>query len=277
MRIEIALVLLFAQTPIVAPSPQASPLKQIIEVKSRALCTTLGSSIEISLVGLMKNDQVIETGRRTFVKMAWDQARGSRALEIDRLGIKNAVAAIVHNLYAIDQVLDDPARFPLDPVTDDQRAADRMKAALQAVEDRQKIQLNILNGTIETDALSSMRHDLSDFSPTANNPNQPSVPIGSPPAITDAGLQQPKPVATVVPLTYASSAPNRGSQQDTERTKPDYGVAATSTSATFAGAMADIQTTSAALETRASAIIVPIAQECRAVPEGSPNPRKGWK
>jgi hypothetical protein len=277
MKGGIALALLAAATPMAVPSPQTPALKQIIEVKSRALCATLGSSIQISLVGLMKNDEVIETGRRTFVKMAWDQARGSRALEIDRLGIKNAVGAMVHNLYAIDQVLDDQARFPANPVTDDERAADRMKAALQAVEDRQKIQLNILNGTIETDALSSMRHDLPDFSPAANNASQGSVPTAPPPAITDAGLRQPGPLATAVPLTFASDASNQGSQEHPERTKPDYGVAATSTSATFAGAMAGVQTTSAELETRASAIVVPIAQECRtAVPEASPNPKKGW-
>jgi hypothetical protein len=134
----IALALLLAQTPAAAPSPQPSPLKQIIDVKARALCTTLGSNIQVTLVGLMKNDAVIEAGRRAFVKMAWDQAQGSKALDIDRLSIKNAVAAMVHNLYGIDQVLDDPARFPPQPKTDDERTADRMKAALQAVEDRQK-------------------------------------------------------------------------------------------------------------------------------------------
>ncbi len=250
MKSGMALTLMLAQTPAATPSPQASPLKQIIDVKSRALCTTLGSKIQIALVGLMKNDEVIEAGKRTFEKMAWDQAQGSKALEIDRLQLKNAVAAMVHNLYSIDQVLDDPSRFPTNPATDDERVADRMKGALQAVEDRQKVQLNILNGTVETEALSGMRHELADFSPTATtNANQGSVAAASPPAITDAGLQQPKPAATAVPLTFARSGSNDG-------------VAATSPNAAFATAMADVQASGAVSESRAAAIIVPVAREC---------------
>ena len=249
MKSGMALTLMLAQTPVAAPSPQASPLKQIIDVKSRALCTTLGSKIQIALVGLMKNDQVIEAGKRTFEKMAWDQAQGSKALEMDRLQLKNAVAAMVHNLYSIDQVLDDPSRFPPNPATDDERVADRMKAALQAVEERQKVQLNILNGTVETEALSAMRHEFADFSPTTTNASQGSVAAASPPAITDAGLQQPKPAATAVPLTFARSGSNEG-------------VAATSPNAAFATAMADVQASGAASESRAAAIIVPVAREC---------------
>ena len=90
---------LLAQEPIAAPSPQPSPLKQIIEVKARPLCTTLGRNVQIALVGLMKNDEVIESGRREFAKMAWDQAQGSAALGIDRLALKNVASAMVHNLY----------------------------------------------------------------------------------------------------------------------------------------------------------------------------------
>ncbi|MGA8534495.1 MAG: hypothetical protein WB615_10345 [Candidatus Tumulicola sp.] len=272
MKGVLALVLVLAQSPAVAPSPQPSPLKQIIDIKVRGLCATLGSSIQIALVGLMKNDQVIETGRRGFVKLAWDQARGSKALEVDRLVLKNAVAAMVHNLYAIDQVLDDPARFPSNPVTEQERTADAMKAALLAVEERQKVQLNILNGTVETEALSSMQHDLPDFTPTSNQPNQPSVPTAAPAGITDAGLQQPKPAATAVPLTFAGT-PNSGSDAHPGHSTIDYGVASTSTNATFATAMANVQAGSAALETRASAVIIPVAQECRLpAPEGSPSP-----
>ncbi|MBV8371675.1 MAG: hypothetical protein JOY69_00310, partial [Candidatus Eremiobacteraeota bacterium] len=182
MNAGLALALIVAQTPVNAPSPRPPPLKQIIEVKARALCTTLGSNVAITLVGLMKNDHVIEEGRRAFVKMAWDQARGSKALDIDRLVMKNAVAALVHNLSEIDRALDDPTRFPANPTTDDERVADRIKAALQAVEDRQKLQLNILNGTVETDALASMRHDFPDFNPTMNSPNQGTSPTASPAA-----------------------------------------------------------------------------------------------
>lgn len=255
----VVFALLVAQEPMAVPSPQPSPLKQIIDVKARALCTTLGKNVQVALVGLMKNDEVVEAGRREFVKMAWDRTQGSNALAIDRLALKNVATAMVHNLERIDEVLSDPQRFPASPSNEDERAADRIKAALQAVEDRQKVQLNVISGTVETDELSGMRHDFAAYNPTVNNPNQSSVPLPSPPAITDAGIAQPKPAATVVPAT------NSGNGGD--------GVAATSPGATFAQALANQQSAGVELEREASAIIVPIAQECRAAGAGgSPGP-----
>lgn len=253
---------LLAQEPLAVPSPQPSPLKQIIEVKSRALCTTLGRNVQIALVGLMKNDEVIESGRREFAKMAWDQTQGSSALGIDRLALKNVVSAMVHNIYQIDQVLDDPARFPANPSTDDERDADRMKAALQAVEQRQKAQLNLISGTVETDELSDMRHNLVSYNPTANNPSQASVPAATPAAITDAGIStQPKAAATTAPLT--SGAASGG----------DAGVSGTSPAAAFTRELESGQTSDVELESEASTVIVPIAQECRSGAPASPPPK----
>lgn len=262
VRIALVVALLAVQEPLAGsspvPSPQPSPLKQIIEVKARALCATLGKNVQVALVGLMKNDQVIEVGRREFVKMSWDQVQGSRAVALDRLAIKNVVSAMVHNLYQIDQVLDDPSRFPLQPSTDDERAADRMKAALAAVADAQKAQLNILNGTVETQELSEMRHDFPDYNPVSNQPNQSAVPTASPTSIYDAGMQtQPKAAATAVPVTAASG---------------EDGVAGTTPSAAFAKAMQSGQTSGAALEAQASGVIVPIARECQSVPKQDIHP-----
>jgi len=242
-----------------APSPQPSPLKQIIEVKARALCTTLGANVQVALVGLMKNDQVIEAGRRAFAKMAWDQAQRSKALPLDRLGIRNVVYSMVHNLDEIDRALTDPARFPAYPSSGDERSADQIKAALQAVEDDQKRQLNVFSGMVETDELSAMRHEYPDFNPTVNSPNQSSVAAATPAAITDAGIAQPKPAATVVPATGGS--------------RTDYGVAATSPQAAFATMVANGQTRSTMLESDASSVILPIARDCRnSAPAVSPPP-----
>lgn len=255
---------LLAQEPMAVPSPQpspqATPLKQIIEVKARQLCTTLGRNVQIALVGLMKNDEVIESGRREFAKMAWDQKQGSAALGIDRLALKNVASAMVHNLYQIDQVLDDTARFPLTPSNADEASADRMKAALQAVETRQKEQLNVISGMVETEELSQMRHDIPAFNPTVNNPSQSSVPAPSPATIYDAGVSGvPKPAATTAPQTSAGS-------------KSDTGVSGTAPAASFARELETGQTSDVELESEASSIIVPIAQECRTTPAATPSP-----
>jgi hypothetical protein len=260
LKAGIVAALLIAQEPIGVPSPQPSPLKQIIDLKARPLCTTLGHNVQIALVGLMKNDDVIEAGRRTFIKMAWDQAQGSSALDMDLLNIKNEVSALVGNLYQIDQILDDPARFPLNPTTADERAADRMKAALQAVEAEQKAQLNVLDGTLETDELSGMRHNYAEYNPTVNNPRQSSVPTAAPATMTNAGVQAPKPAATVMPRVNDSS-------------QNDYGVAGNTSNAGLARAIANGQTSVAFVEGDATTVIVSVADDCRRpTPAGSPLP-----
>jgi hypothetical protein len=251
MKAGLALALLVAQTPAVttAPAPQASPaLKQIIDVKARTLCATLASSIQVTLVGLMKNDQVIEVGRKAFVKMGWDDVQGSHAQQMDRLIVQNAVSSMVRNLATIDRVLDDPARFPAEPQTDDERAADRMKLALQAVEDRQKAQLNLLNGTIETFALNDMQHRFDDNNPVAD-PAAKSAAMATEAPITAAGVQPPKPLATAMPPI---SAPGRND------------LASTTVGGSVAGTVGGGQVTIAGAEAKAASIIVPVATECQA-------------
>jgi len=106
---------------------------------------------------------------------------------MDQLLAENVVGSMVHNLAEIDRVLDAPARFPTEPKTADEVLAARVKAQLQAVEDEQKLELNALNGTIETDALNSMQHDLPSFSPVAT-PGGAVTATAAPTNIANAGL-----------------------------------------------------------------------------------------
>jgi hypothetical protein len=246
----LALTLAAAQAQVAsAPSPQPSPLKQIIDIKVRPLCVTLGSSVQVTLVGLMKNDDDIESGRREFLKLGWDEVRQSKARDIDLLAIKNVVAAIVHNLAVIDRVLDDPTRFQANPGTDDERTADRLKVALQAVEDRQRAELNVLNGTAETFALSSMQHDVPDYNPNVSGgPSVNAVGTSPPSDITDAGLNlQPKALVTPVPPTFAQ----------------DAGLAGSTPGGNLAAAIQVGQLQTQASENAAALLIVPVATECR--------------
>jgi hypothetical protein len=247
--------MLLAQTagvgaPAPQPSPVATPLKQIIDVRARTLCTTLGSSIQVTLVGLMKNDQVIEVGRKAFVKMGWDDVQGSHGQQMDRLIVQNAVSSLVRNLAKIDHLLDDPTRFPVNPQTDDERAADRMKLALEAVEDRQKDQLNVLNGTVETFALSEMRHDFASGNPVADSATKPAV-VGeaTPTPINAAGVQPPAPLATALPPMSARAGNS---------------LASTTLGGSVAGSVGAQQAASADVEAKAAAVIIPVAAQCQA-------------
>jgi hypothetical protein len=165
-----------------APAP-ATPPPQIIEVRSRALCTTLRENVRIALAGLMKNDAVIEAGGKAYRKMAADQmAQAKGSVGMDRLFVENAVGAIVHNLAEIDALLDDPRRFPIAAASTDTRNAVAMKAQLQAIADQQKRTLNVLNGVLETDNLQDMQSfgDL-DVAPPSVGPATDG-PVGNAPA-----------------------------------------------------------------------------------------------
>lgn len=247
-----------------APSPQPSPLKQIIDIKVRSLCAILGSSVQITLVGLMKNDDDIESGRREFLKLGWDEVQHSKATDIDLLAIKNVVAALVHNFAAIDRVLDDPTRFPANPTTDEERQADRLKAALQAVEDRQRAQINVLYGTADTYALSDMRHDFAGSNPSVSRgPNENVAPTSPPSDITNAGLNGlPKSLATPVPPTFAEVAPSPAPETTTLQERKEAGLVAATTGGDLAAAIQSGQLRTQTFENNLTSLVVPIAAKC---------------
>jgi hypothetical protein len=183
-----------------APAPP-SPPPVIIEVKSRALCTTLRENVRPAALDLMKNDEVIDAGRIAFRRMASDRLAAAHAgVQMDRLLVENAVAAMVRNIEQLEAALDDPKRFPANPASDDERQANALKAQLQAVEDRQKLVLNVLNGTNETDALDSMQHDFPDGNPIAGPSNGGTAAAPAPAASAD------------VPVSAAGIAPAPGSR-----------------------------------------------------------------
>lgn len=117
---------------LVAPSPAPSP------APSHQACTTLRENVRTALAGLMKDDQIIEAGRKAYQKMASDRTANARDVAIDRLYVENAVTAMVHNLALVDEQLADPSRFPTDSATSDARATLAMKAQLTAIAAQQK-------------------------------------------------------------------------------------------------------------------------------------------
>jgi len=236
-----------------APSPEASPLKVIIDVKARTLCTALHDNVAVSLAGLITNDRIIDTGRKAILKMGADQVKGSIAHPMDALVAENVVGSMVHNLAIIDQKLDDPARFPLDPKTDDERLADRVKAQLLAIADTQRRQLNALNGTIETDNLNTMQHDVV----------QPTV-------MDKAGATLTPPPDTNISNAGLKDAPNTPARTD-PRTLAAGNLIGTTYYGSLADAMSGQQQSTQELESTAAATIRQAAAQCAAeAPQPSP-------
>ncbi len=158
-----------------APAQTATPLKTIITVNAAPLCTTLTTTVLYTIQGLQINDKIIAQSKPVLVNMGkawmpnslagekfdqlqaqWGNAPGGTH-NVDNPGLILAgqqlykiSAGIVHNLQIIDDMLNDPKRFPADPKTDQDKEALQLKAELQAVADQQRKNLNVLNGLADT-------------------------------------------------------------------------------------------------------------------------------
>lgn len=130
------------------PTATAAPLKTIIEVRTTPLCQTLRQGVQPTLVGLMKNDSLIESANRAVAKMFDDQVTQASASEqIDRLYLRNIAAALAHNLTIIGQLLGQ--RFPQDATSTS--ASEDMHVRLQTVASAQNDALNLIEGFMQTE------------------------------------------------------------------------------------------------------------------------------
>jgi hypothetical protein len=150
----IAVALLLSAT---SPAPSIVPTHEA--------CTTLRENVRTALAGLMKNDEIIESGRKAYLKMSSDRAASARDVAIDRLYVENAVAALVHNLALVDDQLADPKRFPPDAAVE-ARSTSAMKAQLTAIAVQQKKALDLLSGALETGNFNTMQTPSDDNGPT---------------------------------------------------------------------------------------------------------------
>jgi hypothetical protein len=149
-----------------SPAPPAAP--------GHEACTTLRQNVRSALAGLMKNDEVIESGRKAYQKMSADRTGNTRDLAIDRLYVENAIAALVHNLAIVDGQLADANRFPPDASGAASTAA--MKAQLGAIAAQQKKALDLLSGALETGNFNAMQNSGDDGPAIAHTRSSLSAP-----------------------------------------------------------------------------------------------------
>ncbi|HTU83165.1 MAG TPA: hypothetical protein VMF61_13605 [Candidatus Acidoferrales bacterium] len=232
----LALAAMLAQA---APAPAPTPPRQIIDVRSRPLCTTLHENVRSAVGALLENDAQLAAGTTDYRKMAQDVLLGSRATALLRLNLESRATAIARNLSAADTMLADASRFAADPPTGDGRLALEMKNQLQAVIDSQKLMLNLVNGMVETDALGDMQHEFSSTAPAA-----PSPPPAGRAAATSAGLPY---------------APPGGIDP---RTLLDTGLLGDTLYGTVAQLLAGDRTDEAKLESSAARTIMRVAESC---------------
>jgi hypothetical protein len=171
MLATIALAIV-AQT---APAATASPPKEIIEVHSRALCTTMEQRVRPALVGLMQNDTLIDSSERALSTVGADKIKGGSTSHGEP-SVGFVVSGLLHNIRTVDEILDAPAHFPLSPATNDERTADDVKAQLLTILSRQKMVLNAISGTFATAQLGDMRSEFPLSNPIVGPSTSTSIP-----------------------------------------------------------------------------------------------------
>ena len=162
----LVLVLALMQTP---PPDAASPLKVITTVKASNLCTVLRKNVASAVGGLIANNTLVDQGgwlvrktrRDTFAdpKDAGATGGAGASSQLDDVRLGQVVSALAKNIERIDALLDDPAAFPKNRPLDDRLK--RVRARLQDVLDRQRVELNVLAGNVDTNMATDLqsRHD----------------------------------------------------------------------------------------------------------------------
>jgi hypothetical protein len=150
-------LMLTAQT----PAPSSTTLPEIGRTRAKGFCTTVRDSVAPSVLGLMKNDDLVAAGHRGVLKTA-DDARGSSpaALDLDYSYLRAVAARMAHNVDVLKKLLADEKRFPKTPANDDDRFALQLKAQLQAALDRQTVALNHISGLVESVTIGTTMKDV---------------------------------------------------------------------------------------------------------------------
>jgi hypothetical protein len=192
--------------------------------------------------------------------MAHDQGvSSSAAIDIDKLYLEQVETRLVHNLGVIDRMLGDQIRFPVRAKNADEQDALAMRSQLLAVSDSQRKALDLVSGTLETENLGQMQHEMSDQMKNATGQTTPQdVPTDAPASFLGAaGLPEYSPVAGLP--TTASKLSTIGGH-----TAYDY----------IAEALEGTQSTTARREQVATSSVIAAVGECRASigPAASPSP-----
>lgn len=138
------------------PLPTATPetfWKTIVTVKTRPVCSTLQDVIAPAIAGLAINDRELARSSGLFYEAARDDGRNR--LEIDMMRLETEENIVAKNIIRIDTVLADP-RLNHNS-TDDERNMTIVKTRLEAVLAKQKDDLNLISGTVESHAAEQLR------------------------------------------------------------------------------------------------------------------------
>lgn len=147
MLLAVVLLGLAVQT----PAPAASPLKEIIRVTAKPLCTAIRERIGPSVAALLENDDAIAQGTHFIFEMGRDEGRPW--MQMDKLHLENDISKLVRNLEVVDSILD---AKQTDANGSDRYTIEQLQRRLRAIADTQRAELNVLDGTLESEQMAEL-------------------------------------------------------------------------------------------------------------------------
>ena len=163
-------------------TPSPGPLKVITDVKSSPVCDALKSNVFQAIQGLQANDNLVATGGMMMVKMrhdavadpgasggsgnvggaAWGEGVTSEnggagaASQMDDVQLGRLTHRLAANLDRLESLLKDAQRFPVDPKSDGEKELALVKSRLEAVIASQRIALDIVSQTYDSNELADL-------------------------------------------------------------------------------------------------------------------------
>lgn len=185
-----ALVLAAVVSP---PTPQPA-LKTIVTVHSSQFCTDLILAVKPALVGLMRNDQLIDLGRSALKRGDQDvkfggtaessfNQQGAAAWTVNEGDItflnnrqRQLAAAMANNIEMVKAVLANP-NAP-SPSGDDKAKLAAIESQLNAILGEQRQAIDIIQGNADTADLAAAYNAPSATGIESDNPNMSTTPAG---------------------------------------------------------------------------------------------------
>jgi hypothetical protein len=143
-----------------SPTPAPADLQEIGRVRNSYLCAVLQKRVKPAIAKLADADRSIEAGKAVFLDISRNEIAHLRAaMQLDHVTVENEVTEMVKDHTAVEALLSSGVDFPKDPDSDEARLADELRSRLEAVEKAQQVEINALNGTIETERLGQMEKE----------------------------------------------------------------------------------------------------------------------
>lgn len=187
-QVLIGLVLALIVSP---PTPQPE-LKTIVTVHSSQFCTALILAVRPALVGMMRNDQLIDLGRSALaagdrdakfggqVESSFNQRGAAAWTPNSGVGVmldnrqRQLAAAMAQNIETAQTLLANP-NAPT-PNGEDQAKLSAIKAQLTAILNQQRAAMNVIAGNADSSELAGVYNASSTTGIETDNLNSPTTP-----------------------------------------------------------------------------------------------------